>query len=315
MKPKIYFCGEALIDFITTDGNSYRATPGGAPYSSAKAAAQAGANVSFCGAISTDLFGQQIAADLAQFNVDISIAPRSDDPTVLGFVKVTADENPQYAFFDQNSAMVRMQPSLPDNTLRQGDILGIGSISLIPLPAAERIETFAVEQSETATLALDPNVRPSMIRGHPDWGPRMTNLMRYSDLIKISAEDLEFMAPNLDREEFARQRLKEGTGLVIVTDGSNGASAWSRLGKASVDGRTASGGDTVGAGDTLMGFSLAWLAEHSLTRKSDIANLEISALQSMLEFANAAAAMNCETIGCNPPSRRAVEQRLAQINH
>ena len=313
MHPRIFFCGEALIDFITADGINFRAATGGSPFNAAKAAAKAGADTSFCGAVSRDLFGEKILADLEQYGVDASFASRSDLPTVLGFIQVSEDDHPSYAFFDRESCMVNMDPQLPDGVLREGDILVIGSISLIVSPGADRIEKLALSHSPRAALALDPNVRPGMIAGHAEWRPRMLRLMEAASIIKISSEDLEFFAPHLSGGDFAKERLECDANLVIVTDGENGAAAWTRSGHAAVEGLKAEGGDTVGAGDTIMGFSLAWLADRGATRRRDLDSLGTSELAEMLTIANTAAALNCESIGCRPPSRAAVEKKAKSL--
>lgn len=309
-RPTILFCGEALIDFITTDGATYRATPGGSPYSASKATAQAGGQAGFCGAISTDLFGEEIMADLAAYGVDTTHAPRSDDPTILGFIQVSAHDHPRYAFFDRDSATVNMAPALPAGTLREGDILGIGSISLIVSPGADNVAEFALAQRPMAILALDPNVRPGMIEGHAAWRPRMDRLMAGSDIIKISREDMDFYAPNDTAESFARAHLTRAARLVLVTDGENGATAFTASGSVHMPAPVAAGGDTVGAGDTLLGYALTWLAERGATRPDALAALGPDALAEMLRLSVTAASMNCRTTGCNPPARREVEAEL-----
>ena len=310
MQPRIFFCGEALIDFITSDGNNYRAATGGSPFNAAKAASMAGADCYFCGAISNDLFGEKIQLDLRKYGVDSSFAPRSDLPTVLGFIQVSDSEHPRYAFFDRDSGMVNIDPSLPKDTLRDGDVLGIGSISLIVSPGADRIEQFALAHARTVSLALDPNVRPGMIKGCKKWHPRMQRLMEASAIVKISTEDLEFFAPGLSHVNFAEDLLGRGTNLVIITDGENGLAAWNQSSTAAVSGIFAEGGDTVGAGDTIMGYCLAWLTANCSTRRSDLVSLKEKDLIEMLDQANCAAAINCESVGCRPPSRETVEKRM-----
>ncbi|MGR3436685.1 MAG: PfkB family carbohydrate kinase [Shimia sp.] len=313
---RLVFVGEALIDFITEDGATYAANPGGSPYSASKAAARAGGRAFFAGAVSTDLFGRQIMEDLAAHGVDTALAPRSDDPTVLGFIQVKPGEHPAYAFFDRGSAMVNMDPALPDGALAAGDVLGIGSISLIPSPGADRIADFALTAcAETgAALALDPNVRPGMIAGHPAWRGRMDRLMGAAHLVKASTEDLEFYTEGVSAEAFARARLAEAARLVIVTDGENGARGWSRAGEAAVAVSPATGGDTVGAGDTLLGYVLTRLAEIGATGVEAMGALGPDALEDVLRLGCTAAAMNCAEVGCRPPERAAVEAVLA-ANH
>ena len=58
--------------------------------------------------------------------------------------------------------------------------------------------------------------------------------------------------------------------------------------------------DTVGAGDTFMGTILVELYRRSLT-PPDIAQLPFQELQRIVYRAATAAAMNCQSSGCNPP--------------
>ena len=310
MRPRILFCGEALIDFITTDGENYRAHPGGSPYSASKAAARAGGTAAFCGAVSTDIFGKQIMADLDAYGVDTSLVPRSDDPTVLGFVKTVEDQHPQYAFFDRDSTMVNMAPALPMDSLPEEMIFCVGSISLITAPGADNIADFAIAMKKHGLLALDPNVRPTMIAGHKAWKPRMDRLIDQADIIKASTEDLEFYAPNVTAAAFARSRLEASASLVIVTDGERGASCWTKTNSATVPTVPVFGGDTVGAGDTLFGYVLARLEEFGALSRVSLAKLTEDQLCQMLKLAITAAGLNCAKVGCQPPCRNEVEHAM-----
>lgn len=313
MKSSIFLCGEALIDFITQDGITYKSATGGSPFNAAKAAAMAGAKTYFCGSVSKDLFGDRILDDLVQYGVNCTHVQMSNLPTVLGFIQVSEESNPIYAFYDRESCMQNMDPYLPEDILQPSDILVIGSISLINSPGADRIEQFALNHAQTASLALDPNVRPAMIKGQKGWWKRIQNLMDNAAIIKISLEDLEYFAPDLSCDSFAEKSLSKGTKLVITTDGENGSKAWSHSGHANVIGLNVDGGDTVGAGDTLMGYSLAWLIEKECSQRHELALLNDSELHSMLKYANTAAAMNCETVGCNPPKWKEVELRIKNL--
>ena len=70
---RIYVCGEAIVDFVQVpagDSVAYQPLAGGSPFNITKAAAQAGSPASFLGALSTDLFGQMMLADLEAHGVD-----------------------------------------------------------------------------------------------------------------------------------------------------------------------------------------------------------------------------------------------------
>ena len=60
--------------------------------------------------------------------------------------------------------------------------------------------------------------------------------------------------------------------------------------------------DTVGAGDTFMGTILAEINEKKLS-VATLSNISEDELTHIIERASKAAALNCETAGCNPPYR------------
>ncbi|MFZ9684156.1 MAG: PfkB family carbohydrate kinase [Gemmobacter sp.] len=73
---RLWFMGEALIDFVPVTaadgGRAYAPRCGGSPMNAAKAAAIAGAEVAFMGALSTDMFGEMLARDLLAHGIDIA---------------------------------------------------------------------------------------------------------------------------------------------------------------------------------------------------------------------------------------------------
>ncbi len=299
---KIFVCGEALIDFVPESEGSkaYVPFPGGSPFNAAKAAAQAGADVAFLGGISTDLFGDQMVADLQAHDVDTSLTPRSDDPSTLAFVDF-ATGDPRYAFFNIGTTTANMAPDAEALTPEAGDILDVGSISLIDLPGADNITRFAVEMSSRMMLAFDPNARPSMIHDRAAWDARMEALMAASSILKISAEDMDYMEPGVTAADFAAARLAEGCAMVVVTDGGTGATAFTGAETVQAVTPTVEVEDTVGAGDTFMGNMLAWLTRNDVASKADLAALTSGQLGEMLAVAMTAAAINCTRKGCNPP--------------
>ena len=65
--------------------------------------------------------------------------------------------------------------------------------------------------------------------------------------------------------------------------------------------------DTVGAGDTFMATILAWVMEQGITARSDLAKLDVVAMEAAMTRAGEAAAINCERSGCNPPYRHELD--------
>lgn len=302
---KLWFLGEALIDFVpaqSTAGSAFAPRCGGSPYNAAKAAAQAGAEVGFLGAISSDIFGDKLAADLAAHGVDISRAPRVADATTLAFVDLESGE-PRYAFFNALTATSRMAPDASTFAGAPGDVVHVGSISLIDQPGADNIAKFAEEVAGRATLAIDPNARPGMIEDAREWRARIGRLADLAGIVKMSSEDLSFLAPGMSASDFAAAQIARGTGLVVVTRGADGAEAFTARGRVSRSGHRVTVADAVGAGDTVTGFLLAGLAERQLTGRDALAALDSESLAPVLELALAAAALNCTETGCAPPDR------------
>ncbi|MEO0637178.1 MAG: carbohydrate kinase [Pseudomonadota bacterium] len=308
----VIFCGEALIDFVpqeTDAGTALVPKPGGSPFNAAKAAARVGGSSQFCGAVSTEFFGDQLLADLHAAGVKTDLVQRSDHITTLAFVDFSSG-GPRYAFHDEGTASRNFAPSLGDFTPDANSILDFGSVSLIGNPAADALADFAVEQSEQMMISLDPNVRESLIDDAPAWHARLARMLNVASILKLSDEDMAFMAPDTAPHDFAEAMLQRGLQLVIVTLGEDGAMAYTASGRAQVPTPVVQVADTVGAGDTLMGTALVWLTENGFASRDQLAKAEAGDLEAMLTFSTTAAALNCTRQGCQPPSRDELERAL-----
>lgn len=302
--PKLWFLGEALIDFVpvTVAGQrTYAPRPGGSSFNAAKAAAQAGARAGFLGAVSRDMFGDLLIADLAAHGVDTTLTPRSDAPSTLAFVDLQ-DGEPRYAFFNALSATARMAPDPAAFRPGQGDVVDVGSISLIDLPGADNIARFARAVAARAAVAIDPNARPVMTPDMAAWRARIEGILDIATIVKLSDEDLDALRPGMAAADFARDCLHRGAGIVIITHGAAGAEAFTAAAHVSRPGCRVTVVDTVGAGDTLMGTLLARLAAAQATRAETLGGLAAETLAGHLDFAIAAAALNCTASGCAPPT-------------
>lgn len=302
--PRIFVCGEALIDFVPREigqDQGFLALPGGSPFNTAKAAARAGAEAHFLGPLSRDFFGDRLLADLQAHGVATTLTPRSDDPSTLAFVDMSTGE-PHYAFFDKGSAAANMAPTAEGLSPEPGDILAVGSISLIPRPGADNILDFALNSAAGMILAFDPNVRPSILTDRPAWEARVAALFDHAAIIKISAEDLDFLRPGQSREDFAAERIAAGAALVVITGGAEGALGVTAAGRAQIAAPRVRVADTVGAGDTFMGNLLSGVQGEGCASAAAISGLGDDALARMLTVAAWAAAINCTRTGCQPPT-------------
>lgn len=312
---KLYVCGEALIDFVPCRAENsepaFQPKTGGSPYNAARAASCAGADVSFIGALSTDLFGEQLENDLVKAGVDCSQALKSDDPTTLAFVDVSTG-SPRYAFFNNGTATRNTTPPAGLITPQPMDILDIGSISLIDEPGADNIAAFCKSMAGKMRISIDPNARPEMTRDKTGWQKRIEDILAIANIIKISDEDLDYMHPGVSAQGFAERSLSNTTELVVVTTGKEGARAFTKSGTAEARPPAIEVADTVGAGDALMGAMLAWLLDQCADAETPIAGLNDEALMSLLTFGNTAAAINCTRIGAAPPTNAEILDWLSR---
>ncbi len=295
----IVTCGEALIDFvpIATRGRdpAYEPVPGGSPFNTALAASRLGARTGYAGGVSRDQFGDRIVAALEASNVDVCYVERTGSPSPLAFVDTRGSE-PAYAFYDVATAHRAWTGSVPfaDDV----SIVSFGSFSLAQQPAAGALAERARAEAGRRLIAVDPNIRPACIDDEPSYRERLREIVARADVVKVSREDLRWLGPGREPEEFVAEW---GARLVVVTDGGRG-SVGHFAGRAfAVPSVPVAVVDTIGAGDTFMGALLAALLRREVGRGAALAALDPAAIAADLGFASRAAAITCGRSGANPP--------------
>jgi fructokinase len=150
-------------------------------------------------------------------------------------------------------------------------------------------------------ISLDVNVRATLIHNREGYLARIDRLAAMSDIIKLSDEDLAWIAPEDSFEDLANRWLEMGAKLVVLTKGTEGAVAISLNASAKVPAPKVKVADTVGAGDTFTAGVLARLDKRGLMTKSAVAALTSEQLGDALTFAASAAAITVSRPGANPP--------------
>ncbi len=312
MRPaKIYVSGEALIDFVPAQsdlGPAFAPRCGGSNFNTAKAAARQGADVEFIGALSTDMFGDRLAADLEASGVGLTHSPRVADPSTLAFVEFDGSDA-RYAFFNERSATQMMDHSNTRLDPAPGDILHTGSFSLVSDPGGASIVELARSLATRLTVSIDPNARSTMIPDLEAWRARIDSLFEIAGIVKLSDEDLSLLRPGTSAEEMLHSLLERGVALAMVTFGPEGAMAATRTARVTVPARRGKVVDTVGCGDTVMGTLLAALAGKP---PEEIAEMDGDAVGRLASRAMAAASLNARESGCHPPVTAEIDAELAR---
>ncbi len=150
-------------------------------------------------------------------------------------------------------------------------------------------------------ISLDINVRPTLIRNRDGYLARIGRLVAMADIVKLSEDDLDWLAPEGGFEAAAEAWLKAGAKLVVLTRGSNGATARTAVGAAETAGEPVKVADTIGAGDTFTAATLVRLAQLGMLTKAGIAALSTDSVADVLAFATRAAAITVSRPGADPP--------------
>jgi fructokinase len=291
--------GEALTDFIREDAGRWRSAPGGSCWNVARCAARLGLPTGFAGAVSRDLFGDELFRLAGEAGLDLRFTQRVDRSPLLAMV--TSKDPPRYFFVGDDSADLHFDAgALPAGWLDGAEVAHFGGISLARPPLSGRLVALA-ERIHAAgkRVAYDPNYRAFMGEGY---GPTLARMAAIADHLKASEEDLAGLFPGRPAEAALRDlRALAPRASILLTMGAGGMRLLAPEGELFQPALRVEVADTVGAGDASMG---GWVASLLLDPGAPPAR--------HLAFAAAAAAAACERPGAYAPTRAEVEALLAR---
>lgn len=297
MNPHYVVFGEALTDFVRMDDHTWHSAAGGACWNVARGGARLGIATAFAGAVSCDVFGDDIARLSDAAGLDARFLQRVAQPPLLAMV--TSTSPPTY-FFTGGSADLHFDPTaMPDGWLADVKIVHFGSISLARAPLAARLLAVA-EMCHAAgkKIAFDPNWRAAMDAAYMPAFERMARMAQY---IKVSDEDLRHLFPaQTEAAAIARLRGLAPGASILVTRGAAGLELLTPSGAVFQPALPVKVADTIGCGDASMA---GWMA--SVLTAPD------AAPQVHAAFAAASAAVAARHAGAYPPCRSEVTALLA----
>lgn len=298
-------CGDALIDFVPTknaDGReAVMPAVGGSCLNVAMGIARLGAPTGFVGGISTDLFGRMIADHATASNVELGLATRSDHQTTLAFVRIVAGES-HYAFYDAETATrswTYRHGSIPFDTV---EAVHVGSTTLVNDQGAAETKALIADARASSTISFDPNCRPNLVQDKPAYLARMVEFAASADLIKMSDVDFAYLFGEEPYQQRASALLGQGTSLVVITRGNNGAIAWhAKAGQIEVEAPKVEVADTIGAGDSFQAALLFALHKQGRLARPQLKDIGADELRRALSFAANCAGLTCTRPGADPP--------------
>lgn len=266
--------GEALIDFhgsIADKGQQPAFVPyaGGAPANVAVAAARLGGNASFAGMLGADMFGDMLLAQLDVVGVDTRYARRTDAAnTALAFVSHDADGERSFSFYRPPAADLLFREADFDPSLFEtAAIFHAGSCSLTePAIADTTLAGMRRARAAGALVSFDMNLRPALWPRNTDPIPPLWRALSLADLVKVSAEELAFLATQPGCEDAVRERLWQGAAQwLVVTAGTQPIRWFTRSAADIVPAFAVPAIDSTGAGDAFVGALLFGLADAGVT--------------------------------------------------
>ncbi len=303
----ILVCGEALIDLFvgapSPTGLQAEAVAGGSPFNVAIGIGRLGRSSAFLSTLSDDAFGAFLKEKLVAAGVSTSYVQPCPKRTTLSVVATNTAGQPQYSFYAEECADRALTPdALPPQLPSDINAIAAGSYSLGVEPIASAIETLIRREAGTRVISLDPNVRPRVVGDLAAYRDRFERLLTQATVVKASDEDIALLYPSKDIMTAAKDWLRSGPDLVIMTRGAKGPLAAFKGAVVERPSPSIEVVDTVGAGDTFHAGLLAWLDANSLLTPEAIGALTEEQVMAALDFASTAAAIVCTRRGANPPT-------------
>lgn len=297
--------GEALIDLVP-DGTprGYTALPGGSPYNVAIGLARLGVDTCLMARLADNAFGRILRDRALAEGVDLSAAPQAVELTTLAVVSLDSEARATYDFYIEGTADWQWTDDELDGLPHRTTILHFGSLASWTAPGAQQIALLVgrARSTGTVTVSYDPNVRPLLLNDPARARPEIERGIRLAHIVKASTEDVAWLYPEAALDDLVARWLELGPALVVLTDGANGACAYSAKGpKIQRPGISVDVIDTVGAGDSFTSAFLASCVRRGIHAPAPAAGWADTDISGALDDAIAASALTCRRAGADPP--------------
>ncbi|MDY6913206.1 MAG: carbohydrate kinase [Planctomycetota bacterium] len=251
--------GEALIDFVPSrsgvalrDADGFVRAAGGAPANVAAGLGKLGVKVAFMGMVGEDEFGAHLQEVLQASNVETSLMRTTGKAnTTLAFVSLRADGERDFVFYRNPGADLLYEVSDVDaSAFDRAKVFHFGSLSMTNQPCrSTTLHCLELARQKGLTVSYDPNWRSPLWPGDKEAREGMLLGLPFADWLKVSEEELQFIAQLEDEDRAVDRLMREGPSLVCVTRGADGASLWHDSIRIDMKGQKVKAVDTTGAGD------------------------------------------------------------------
>ncbi len=229
---------------------SHVEAPGGKGANQAVAAARAGAEVRFFGALGEGGHGRQMYKNLAANGIDVSGIEFIDTPSGLASIFVDKTDGTHRIVVSQGANLKARQESVPDKLLTKDALVLVQGE--LPLAETEALIARAHQKGCRTVLNLAPV------------SPISEEALRNLDVIVLNEHEADALGKRLgmeteDKVAFAAALYARFRLTTVVTLGPDGALCCGPDGLITVSPLPIKAVDTVGAGDAFVGFLSAGL--------------------------------------------------------
>jgi fructokinase len=300
MSAQVTVVGEALIDIVIPLDGQTAEHVGGSPANVAIGLARLGHQTELATHIGTDQRGKRIADLMAAESVALTPGSQSAARTPTAQATLDAAGVASYEF----DLEWILDPSLP---VPAGSHVHTGSIAATLSPGGEAVLAIVRDARDHSTVSYDPNARPTLMGSPEQARPVIETLIRLSDVVKASDEDIAWLYPGQEIDEVLRGWAAEGPKVCAATRGGSEllvlvAGELHRVPASRVDVV-----DTVGAGDSFMSGFISGLLDAGLLGGTDarerLATATWEDIAPAADRAMACAAITVSRAGANPPIR------------
>ena len=310
--------GECLVDFVSGEkaGKLFmEGNPGGAPANVAAMASRLGFSTAMVAKLGKDSFGDFLYRQVKAAGVNTShMVFTSEYPTTLAIVSLDETGNRSFSFYRGQTADIMLEEKdIPFEAIENSRILHFGSVSLTHQPSRQAtLKAVRHAKAYNVLVSYDPNLRPLLWSNLDEARNIILEGLEFSDLVKLSEEELLFLTNTVSLEEGIEQLFNiYSMSLLAVTCGAKGCLCRTEAGLFSLKTFNVSCVDTTGAGDAFWGACLACY----LDSPKSVQEYSADEVVSLMNFANAAGALATTQKGAIPamPTRDAIEACIQTI--
>jgi fructokinase len=234
--PTILVAGETLIDFLPAQSGplsgveTFSRQAGGAAANVAVALARLDARPWFLTNLSTDGFGDFLAATLEDNQVPDRFVTRSDHPTTLAFVAHDESADRSFTFYGTDAADHYLDAGAVSNAVLDSlDWVCVDApVALAAEPARSALGDLCERAHEHGChVAFDPNTRRELWPDEDTFRETLNDMLSRADVVKTSVEDLAATPFAADAPaDLAENLFAVGPHTVFLTQGAEGACAF-----------------------------------------------------------------------------------------